>query len=558
MAAEASLAIGHAGPDEVRKRRTRSATETVVYAFLFFAFAEVAIHLLTLAAGHQAAVTLAVSEPVATSFSRPDIVDRNGRLLATDLEAPSIYADPGVVLDRDELVEKLATVLPDIDQKDLLRSLSDRSRRFVWVRRGVSPKIAQRVHDLGIPGLSFRYELKRAYPAGSLGGHVLGAVNVDNRGLTGIEKYIDESVGTDPVHAAALSTRMPVRLSLDIGVQHALEDELDDAEKEYRAAGSAGVVLNIKTGEVLASASTPRIDPAWPSQARDDKYLDKMTAGTYELGSVFKTLTIAMALDEGLAKPDTILDVRKPLEVGRFTVTDYHPANRPLSVMEVFTHSSNIGAGMLALQAGPDKFEAFLRKFGMLSPLKTEEGPVAAPQLPPKWGKASTITISYGHGLAVAPLQFAAATASILNDGKPVRPTFLKRYGGDLADENALVTHTTSRDMARLMRLNVTAPDGTGKSADVPGYRVGGKTGTADMPGRGGYSSKSVISSFLGAFPMDDPQYLTFVILFDPKGTAETKGQHTAGYTAAPVTGRLIARIAGQLGVTPMDVAASQ
>jgi cell division protein FtsI (penicillin-binding protein 3) len=558
MAVEASLVIGRAGADDVRKKRTRSATEIGVYGFLFFAFAEVAIHLLTLAAGHQTDVTLAVSEPVATSFSRPDIVDRNGRLLATDLEAPSIYADPGVVLDRDELVEKLATVLPDIDQKDLLRALSDRSRRFIWVRRGVSPKIAQRVHDLGLPGLSFRYELKRAYPAGSLAGHVLGSVNVDNRGLTGIEKYIDESVGADPVHAAVLSTRTPVRLSLDIGVQHALEDELDDAQKKYGSGAAAGIVLNVKTGEVLASASLPRVNPAWPSQALDDKYLDRMAAGTYELGSVFKTLTIAMALDEGLAKPDTMIDVRKPLEVGRFTVTDYHASNRPLSVTEVFTHSSNIGAGMLALQAGPEKFEGFLRKFGMLSPLKTEEGPVAVPQLPPKWGKASTITISYGHGLAVAPLQFAAAAATILNDGKPVHPTFLKRYGGDLADEKPLVTRATSRNMARLMRLNVTAPDGTGKEADVPGYRVGGKTGTADVPGRGGYSSKSVISSFLGAFPMDDPQYLTFVILFDPKGTKETKGQHTAGYTAAPVAGRLIARIAGQLGVAPMDVAASQ
>jgi cell division protein FtsI (penicillin-binding protein 3) len=559
MAVDALGGTGrHADGDDVRKRRTRSATEIAVYGFLFFAFAEVVIHLLTLAFSHQAGVTLAVSEPVATSFSRPDIVDRNGRLLATDLEAPSIYADPGIVLDRDELVEKLSTVLPDIDSKDLLRALSDRSRRFIWVRRGVSPKIAQRVHDLGLPGLSFRYELKRAYPAGALAGHVLGSVNVDNRGVTGVEKYIDEKVGADPVHAAVLSTRAPVRLSLDIGVQHALEDELDDAEKTYDTKGAAGLVLNIKTGEVLASASLPRVDPTWPSQALDDKHLDRMTAGTYELGSVFKTLTIAMAFDEGLAKPDTMIDVRQPLEVGRFTVTDYHASNRPLSVTEVFTHSSNIGAGMLALQAGPEKFEGFLRKFGLLTQLKTEEGPVAAPQLPPKWGKASTITISYGHGLAVAPLQFAAAAATILNDGKPVHPTFLRRYDGDLADEKPLVTQATSREMARLMRLNVIGPDGTGKEADVPGYRVGGKTGTADVPGRGGYSSKSVISSFLGAFPMDDPQYLTFVVLFDPKGTKETRGQHTAGYTAAPVTGRLIARVAGQLGVMPMDVAASQ
>jgi cell division protein FtsI (penicillin-binding protein 3) len=543
--------------EEVRKRRTRSATEIAVYGLLFFAFAEVAIHLLTLAFGHQSSVTLAVSEPVATSFSRPDIVDRNGRLLATDLEAPSIYADPGIVLDRDELVEKLSTVLPDIDSKELLKTLSDRSRRFVWVRRGVSPKIAQRVHDLGLPGLSFRYELKRAYPAGPLAGHVLGAVNVDNRGITGVEKYIDEKIGADPVHAAVLSTRAPVRLSLDIGVQHALEDELDDAEKTYRTKGAAGLVLNIKTGEVLASASLPRVDPTWPSQALDKSRLDRITGGTYELGSVFKTLTIAMAFDEGIAKPDTIIDVRKPLEVGRFTVTDYHSANRPLSVTEIFTHSSNIGAGMLALQAG-DKFESFLRKFDLLTPIKTEEGPVAAPQLPDKWGRASTITISYGHGLAVAPLQFAAAAATILNSGRPVHPTFLRRYDGDGPDEKPLVTQTTSREMARLMRLNVIGPDGTGKEADVPGYRVGGKTGTADVPGRGGYSSKSVISSFLGAFPMDDPQYLTFVILFDPKGTKETRGQHTAGYTAAPVTGRLIGRIAGQLGVAPMALAESQ
>jgi cell division protein FtsI (penicillin-binding protein 3) len=548
----------HTSGRDAHKRRVRNAAEAAVYAFLFFAFAEVTIHLLSLALSHQGGVTLAVSEPVATSFSRPDIVDRNGRLLATDLEAPSIYADPGVVIDRDELVEKLATVLPDIDQKDLLRTLSDRSRRFVWVRRGVSPKIAQKVHDLGLPGLSFRYELKRAYPAGPLAGHVLGSVNVDNRGLTGIEKYIDDKIGVDPVHSAVLSTRPPVRLSLDIGVQHALEDELDDAEKRYRTEGAAGLVLNIKTGEVLASASLPRVDPTWPSQALDDKHLDRVTAGTYELGSVFKTLTIAMAFDEGIAKPDTMIDVRKPLEIGRFTVTDYHPAGRPLSVTEVFTHSSNVGAGMLALEAGTDKLEGFLRKFGLLKPLQTEEGTVAAPQLPVRWGRASTITVAYGHGIAVAPLQFAAAAATILNNGEPVHPTFLRRFDGGSTDEKPLVTQMTSREMARLMRLNVTSPDGTGKEADVPGYRVGGKTGTADVAKRGGYSSKSVISSFLGAFPMDDPQYLTFIVLFQPKGTKETHGQHTAGYTAAPVTGRLIARIAGQLGVQPMDVAASE
>jgi cell division protein FtsI (penicillin-binding protein 3) len=544
-----------AGRDNRRLRTSRFA-EAGVYAVLFFAFAEVAIQLASLGLSHQPSVTLAVSEPVATSFSRPDIVDRNGRLLATDLEAPSIFADPGLVVDRDELVEKLSTVLPDLDAKELLHSLADRSRRFLWIRRVVAPKVAQAVHDLGLPGLSFRNELRRAYPAGKLAGHVLGSVNVDNRGVTGIEKYIDDKVGVDPVHAATLSSRAPVRLSLDMGVQHALEDELDAAVHRYETEGAAGLVLNIKTGEVLASASLPRVDPTWPSENLDQKHIDRMMGGTYELGSVFKTLTIAMAFDEGLAQPNTMIDVREPLEAGGFTVTDFHAAGRPLSVTEVFTHSSNVGAGMLALKAGPEKFEAFLRKFGLLDPMKTEDGTIAAPQLPPAWNRVSAITVAYGHGIAVAPLQFASAVATVLNDGKPVHPTFLRKFESGSGEGAPLVTKETSRRMAQLMRLNVI--EGTGKQADVPGYRVGGKTGTADVATRGGYSSTSVISSFIAAFPTDDPQYLTFVILFKPKGVPASDGERTAGTNAAPVTGRLIARIAAELGVTPMSVAASQ
>jgi cell division protein FtsI (penicillin-binding protein 3) len=550
--------VGQGGRTALRKRSVSRLTETGVYAALFIAFAEVTIQLVALALNHQPNVTLALSEPMATSFSRPDIVDRNGRLLATDLEAPSIFADPGIVLDRDELVEKLTAVLPDLDAGELRRALADRSRRFVWVRRGVSPKVAQTVHDLGLPGLSFRDELKRAYPAGALAGHVLGSVNVDNRGVTGIEKFIDDKIGVDPVHAATLSSRAPVRLSLDLGVQHALEDELDGAVKRYQTEGAAGLVLNIKTGEVLASASLPRVDPTWPAEDVDEKHIDRVTAGTYELGSVFKTLTIAMAFDEGLAGPGTMLDVREPLQAGPFTVTDFHPAGRPLSVTEVFTHSSNVGAGMLALQAGPEKLQGFLRRLGVLDPLKIEGPAVVAPQVPPAWDRAATITVSYGHGIAVAPLQFAAAAATLLNGGKRVEPTFLRKFEAGAAETKPLVTAETSRQIARLMRVNVMGPDGTGSQAEVPGYRVGGKTGTAGLAERGGYAPKSVISSFLGAFPMDDPQYLTFVILFEPKGVAESGGQHTAGTNAAPVTGRLIARIAAQLGVRPMNVAESQ
>ncbi|MET1047346.1 MAG: penicillin-binding protein 2 [Hyphomicrobium sp.] len=540
-------------------RGARRASERTVYAVLLAAFAGVTAQLLILAVPRHGDITLAVSEPIsATSFSRPDIVDRNGRLLATDLEAPSIFADAGLVVDRDEAVESLQSVLPDLNGRELLRALSDKSRRFIWVRRGVSPGIAQKVHDLGLPGISFRYELKRAYPGGMMAGHVLGYTDVDNRGVSGIERYIDDKVGVDPVHAAVLSGRPPVRLSLDIGVQHALEDELDDADRRYKTDGAAGVVLNIKTGEILASASLPRVDPSWPTQALDDKHIDRTAAGTYELGSVFKTLTLAMAFDNGLARPDTLLDVRQPLEAGRFTVSDFHPASRPLTVTEVYTHSSNVGAGMLALEAGPERMRAFLEKVGVLNQMQTEEGPLALPQVPKVWNRVSTITASFGHGVAVSPLQFAAAAATILNSGKTVHPTFLRKFDAGTADGKPVVSAATSQLIAQLMRRNVVDRDGTGGKADVPGYRVGGKTGTADVAGKGGYTSNSVISSFLAAFPSEDPQYLTYIVLFEPKALEGAKGHRTAGLNAAPVTGALIARIAAQLGVAPQTVTASK
>lgn len=542
---------------EGQRRRAPFVNATLIGGAIL-AFGAVGAQVLSLGLTTRPQMSMAVSEPVATSFSRPDIIDRNGRLLATDVEAPSLFADPAIVIDRDEVVEKLVSVLPDLKPDDLRASLSDKTRRFVWIRRGLSPKVAQRIHNLGLPGVSFRKELQRAYPAGALAGHVLGSVNVDNKGTAGIEKYIDDVVGVDPVNSATLSTRAPVRLSLDVGVQHALEDELDTAVRRYKSEGAAGLILDVKTGEIVASASLPRIDPSRPSVTIDADSADKIAGGTYELGSVFKTMTVAMALDEGFAKPTTILDVREPLVAGRHTITDLHGAGRPLTVTEIFTHSSNVGAGMLALQAGPDRTRAFLQKFGLLAAAKTEAGPITPPQLPARWERAELITVSYGHGIAVAPLQFATATASILNGGVTLTPTFLKYQSGTNAKATRLVTRETSAAMAHLFRLNVMDADGTGKRADVPGYRVGGKTGTAELADGGRYNKKAVLSSFIGAFPMDNPQYLTFVLLFEPKGSDETNGQRTASTNAAPVTARLISRIAGQLGVAPMSVTATQ
>ncbi|MGQ0457047.1 MAG: peptidoglycan D,D-transpeptidase FtsI family protein [Hyphomicrobium sp.] len=543
-------------------RTHRAARQRLAQGGLFVgvvaAFGCVAAQLVNLGATARPAMTLAVAEPIAKNFSRPDIVDRNGRLLATDLETPSLYADPMLVIDRDEVVEKVATVLPDIDQAELRAALSDKQRRFVWIRRGLSPAVAQRLHDLGLPGLSFRSELRRAYPAGTLAGHVLGHVNIDNKGMAGVEKYIDDVVGVDAVHAATLSTKAPVRLSLDLGVQHALEDELGGAMRNYRTVGAAGLVLNVRTGEVLASASLPRIDPARPQAKPDPQYLDKNAGATFELGSVFKIISVAMALDEGLAKPSTMLDVREPLPVGPYLISDAHGGDRPLSVTEVFTHSSNVGAGLLALKAGPERMKAFFTKLGLLTPMQIESGPISPPQTPRAWERAELVTMSYGHGLAVAPIQFAAAAATILNGGIRVTPKLVKSNASHDGKQKPLVTAETARQMARLFRLNVTNADGTGVKAEAAGYRVGGKTGTADLAAGGGYRDDAALSSFLGAFPMDAPRYLTFVLLFEPKASAETGGQRTAAANAAPVTSQLITRIAPLLDVAPLNVVATQ
>lgn len=544
------------GRGEAATGRRRAATgprlklrSLLVAGSMVVAFAAVAGQLVWLAARGGAPRLASITAPSSTSFARPDIVDRNGRLLATDVEVHSLYADPMLVIDRDEVVEKLAGVLPDLDRATLRAGLAEPGRRFVWVRRGLTPALAQTVHNLGLPGLAFRTELKRVYTAGLLAGHALGSVDVDNKGLSGIERAIDDMGAAEAVVGATLTDRAPIVASIDIGVQHALEDELAVAVGRLGAKGAAGVVLDVESGEVLASASLPRVDPFDPAAAQDPDRLDKISAGTYELGSIFKTLTVAMALEGGSVGLDSVVDVTEPLQAGRFTITDLHPAGRPLSVAEVFVRSSNVGAAQLALSAGTERQRDFLGKLGLLAPMATEAGPVAAPQLPRHWDRAETITISYGHGIAVAPLQFAAAAAAVVNGGTRITPTFLKR-ATEMAGER-IVSEVTSARIRDLMRRNVVEPGATGRRADAEGYRVGGKTGTAELAVAGGYSKKAVLSSFLAAFPMEAPRYLTLVLLFEPKPTPETGGGVTAGVTAAPVTASLVGRIAPLLGVAP-------
>jgi cell division protein FtsI (penicillin-binding protein 3) len=546
---------GPAGTElHVRSHTARIRRRTLAtLGCVLVAFAMIAGQLVRLALKGEWEVRIASAAPLTNSWSRPDIVDRKGRLIATDVAVNSLFADPQHILDLDEIVENLSPLLSDIDWGEMRKTLAEKEGRFVWIARGLSPRLAQRVHDLGLPGLSFRTELKRAYPLGALAGHVIGTVSIDNKGLAGIERALDEMGRVEPVQGAGRMQKAPLRLSLDIGVQHALTEELAQACARYGAPAAAGLVLDANSGEILAAASLPEVQPSRPTDWQDRALVDRLYGGTYELGSVFKTLTVAMALEAGTADLDKVYDVTQPLTTGRYTITDFHPQRRPLSVREIFLHSSNVGAGMMARELGPQRQRALLDRFGVLGAMRIEAGPVAAPQLPKTWGDAETITISYGHGLAVAPLQFAAVVAALVNGGTSVTPTLIA--GGDGSETHRrIVSSVTSAKIREIMRLNVTNAAGTGRRAEAQGYRVGGKTGTADIPGRGGYRAKSQIASFVGAFPMDAPKYVTLVVLFEPQ-TGAAGGDHaTGGLNAAPTTARIVERVAPLLGVLPRQL----
>ena len=557
------VTIRPGGAFERLTRRAETASDLrvrsrAVALLLALAFVGVAGQLVRLGLAGQSAPRFTLAEPLARSHARPDIVDRHGRLLATDYEAHSLYADPSAILDLDEVVEGLLTFFPGMGEAETRRLLEDRSRRFVWIRRGVPPALAQRIHDAGLPGLAFRKEPRRAYPGGSLAAHVIGTVNFESKGVSGIERLIDERQDAEPTHGAARSGRAPVRLSLDLGVQHAVTDELRLSMLRYGAEGAAGLVLDITTGEVLASASLPDFDPAQPADGLRPDRIDRIAGGVYELGSIAKILSIAMGLELGIAPLDRIYDVQQPLKIAGHTIEDLHPARRPLSVRDIFILSSNIGAAQIALEAGAVRQRAFLDRLGLITPQRTETGPVASPVLPRRWGEIETATIAYGHGIAVAPLQFAASVAMLVNGGQRVRPTLLPAAGPSADEGERVVRPVVSAALREVMRLNVTTSGGTGRRADVEGYRVGGKTGTAEMPGQGGYRETAVISSFLAVLPTDQPRYLTLVLLFEPKPVAETGERITAGVNAAPVTARLVTRIAPILGILPRRFSAAR
>jgi cell division protein FtsI (penicillin-binding protein 3) len=475
----------------------------------------------------------------AFTAGRADIIDRNGVLLATSLNTASLYANPHQVLDAREASEKLARVLPGIAAARVMGKLaSDRS--FVWIKRHLTPKQKYAVNALGIPGLYFQREERRVYPHGRLFSHVLGFAGTDGTGLTGIEKTFDDTLR---------SGGTALKLSVDARVQHMLRQELAASVTRFRADGAAAMVMDAKSGEIVALVSLPDFDPNQPKSIPQKAAFNRATLGVYEMGSTFKIFTTAMALDSGATKMSGGFDASKPIRIARFLISDYHAKNRWLSVPEIFMYSSNIGAVKMALAVGTKRQKEYLSRLGLLTPAAIELPESGTPLLPSPWREINTMTISFGHGIAVTSVQLAQATAAVVNGGTLPRATLLAPLKNERITGTRVLRKKTSRQMRRLLRLVVT--NGTGKKADAVGYLVGGKTGTAEKIGGRGYRAKSLISSFVGAFPINNPRYVMLVVVDEPHGDKRSYGYATGGWVAAPVVRRFVARAAPLLGIAP-------
>ncbi|WP_409360782.1 peptidoglycan D,D-transpeptidase FtsI family protein [Bartonella heixiaziensis] len=483
--------------------------------------------------------------------ARPNIIDRNGRLLATDIKTYSLFAEPRRIIDVDETIELLSTVLPDLNWQETYKRLKRKSS-FSWIQRGLTPTQKTQIMALGIPGIGFRTEIRRFYPSGSVVSHILGMVNVDNQGIAGMEKYIDDA-GLSALRAVGLATETslkPVQLSIDVRIQTIVHDELMKAMKRYKAIAAGAVILNIHTNEVLAMASVPDFDPENPVDALKSDRLNRMTAGIFEMGSIIKSFTTAMALDSNIFHLNSIIDASKPLQAsGGYTIHDFHGKNRPLKLWEVFIYSSNIGSAKEALAVGIDGHRAFLKRLGLLDQLSTELPEVAHPIVPHQWKDINSMTISFGHGMATTPLQTAVAAAALMNGGWLIAPTFLKRTKEQASKHAKKVLHAkTSQNMRYLYKLN--SDIGSGRNAKVEGYRVGGKTGTAEKVENGKYSKTKNFNSFLAAFPIEDPSYVVLTIIDEPK-PEEGKHAATAGLNAGPMLSNIVRRSATFLGIKP-------
>lgn len=496
------------------------------------------------------------SEPI--HAQRADIVDRNGVVLATNIVAASLYAQPKDLIDPRGAAEKLAKIFPDLDAKALAAQFTD-GRKFMWIKRTISPEQRQLVHDIGEPGLLFGPRETRLYPNGAVAAHVLGGASFGREGVdaaevvgvAGVERVFDARL-RDPAEVSD-----PLRLSIDLRVQTALEDVLAQGMTDLRAKGAVGILMEAKTGQIEALASLPDFDPnnrpPLPTKGdpADSPLFNRAAQGRYELGSTFKPLTVAMGLEAGLISPQTVIDTKGPMKWGRFTIRDFHNYGPRLTVEDVLVNSSNIGAAHIGLMVGAERQKAFFDKIGMMapSPVELTEAAKTAPLLPKQWSELSTITVSYGHGMAVTPLHLAAAYASLVNGGLRVKPSIIAGEAPP-TEADRVVSERTSRQIRSMLRQVVVR--GTAEKADVAGYDVAGKTGTADKPNAwGGYARDKTISTFASFFPADDPKYVLVICLDEPTSIINHTAFRTAGLTAAPVLAHAIRRIAPVLGMRP-------
>ena len=473
---------------------------------------------------------------------RAMITDRNGEILAISLPMAGLYANPKEMIDPADVAHKLKGVLPRLDE-DKIRTRLASGKQFVYLARQINPHEQLAINALGIPGVYFQAGERRRYPQGRVAAQVLGGVDVDGHGIAGVERFFNDRLHDDTE---------PLRLSIDVRVQAALRDELAKTMDEFTAIGGCGIVMDVRTGEVIAMVSLPDYDANKAAQATPEERFNRAVTGMYEPGSTFKLQTAGMALDSGAAQLWSSFDAAHDIHIGRFTITDFEGKKRALELPEVLAYSSNLGAAHMAQAVGIERQRAWLGNMGMFERIGVELPEAGRPIFPSlsNWGEAANLTVGFGHGIAVSPLHVVRGTAALANGGVVMRPTILAQEPGSTPREGVrIMQQQTSDTIRKLMRLVVT--DGYGKPADIPGYFVGGKTGTAEKVGGHGYKKHTNVSAFMSVFPMNAPHYAVYFMLDEPHGNKSTGGYSTAGAVSAPAAGRVIAKIAPMLGLLP-------
>ena len=470
---------------------------------------------------------------------RGNIFDRNQNLLATTIKVSSLSINPHEVLNRDATISKLKIVFPSIDKKLLSKKLESKKYHVNLVRE-ITPKEHIAILDLGIEGIKIENVNKRIYPNNSLASHILGHTDIDGIGIAGIEKSMNNNlqIGND------------VTLSIHGGIQHILKTTILEQINKFEAEGGAGIIMDSSTGEIYALASLPDYNANNYKNTIDYKLFNKATKGIYELGSTLKLVTAAIAFESNLIKENEVFDVSKPLKISSRTITDFHPLNYAISIPEVIVHSSNIGSAKIAEKFGSIIQLKYLKSLGLMDKLSLEIPEISKPLVRTDSKLLTTMTISYGHGIAITPAHLTSVTATIVNGGKKINPTLL--IPNSMNNNKKIFSEETSLKMRSIMRLVVSDKYGTAKKAEAPGYLVGGKTGTAEKVSKsGGYLKKQNIVAFTASFPMNKPRFVITLMIDNPKGQKSSFGYRTAGWVVAPVVSKIVNRIAPILGIKP-------